>query len=593
MGKPLLKNITYTEPFESLWRGEIESRLLFSNRLFCITFIICNPASAISYYLAQDPYFYVLLPVHTISGSFLLILLFLNYKGRISGQHMTLAAYVLLICFYAYLLAQPRESYTRSCINLTLVVIFAGLVLRWPVRYALLCAVLAIVLYPLAIYVGNKEQLSIFFEDGGVFLLISYVIFPIITRTGYLRAKSEFFYRYSLQQQNEALEAQKVIAENATRAKSDFLSMMSHEIRTPLNGIVGIVHIMMQEESRQGAASELLQTLKFSSDHLMAVVNDVLDFNKINSNYVVLDPQPFDPLLLFENLRKTFVPKTEEKGLKLIFDIDPQLPPQVVADKVRLNQVLTNLIHNAVKFTYAGYVRFVVKELSRNDQFIQLHFEVIDTGIGIAADQQPVIFEIFTQAKAAVPREHEGTGLGLAISKELLHLFGSEIELKSEVGKGSVFSFQLVMGYSRKRLESEVYQDETLGAISYPQARVLVVDDNKTNLMFATMLLKRRNILYDTANNGQEAFEMFTQYAYNLILMDLRMPVMDGFESTRLIRETNAEIPVIALTASAFEDEKERAMANGFTGYLIKPFIPEDFYNYIYPFLGIPTSEEK
>ncbi|MCE7064208.1 response regulator [Dyadobacter sp. CY326] len=586
-----MKNIEYTEPFERLWESEVEAEGTFNNKLFCITFLICNPASCIGFYLSGDPFFFTLLVTHFISSSIILVLLVLNHNKLISGQRMSFYTQLLLIGFYAYLLSQPHMSYAQSCLNLTLGVIFAGLILRWPVRYALICSALSITLYPLAIYTGATTSLKTFFEDGGIFLLMAHVLFPLVMKLSMAKDKREYYYRYNLEQKNEDLERQKTIAEKAMRAKSDFLSIMSHEIRTPLNGIVGIVHIMTEDGGKGENQQELLQTLKFSSDHLMGVVNDVLDFNKINSNHVQLDPVPFDPTLLFENLRKTFVPRADEKGLALIFDIDNKLPARITGDMIRLNQILTNLIHNAIKFTAKGHVKLVVREKGRSNEKVQLHFAVEDTGIGIATEEQQGVFEIFTQVKPKVQQENTGTGLGLAISKELLRLFGSEMNLKSEAGKGAEFSFDISLAYSEDAVVLQPAETQIVTAVAYPQTKVLVADDNKTNLTVATMLLKRRDILFETASNGQEAYEKFADGGFNLVLMDLRMPVLNGFEATALIRQVDKKIPIIALTASAFEDEKERAMSSGFTGYLTKPFIPEDFYNYIFPFLGVQTAK--
>jgi len=583
-----LKDIQYSESFEQLWQEEAEIKTRVQNRLFCITFLVCNPLSAIAFFLSGDPFFYTLLPAHMLSGAIILGYMFLNYRKIISGQQMSFYTFVTLICFYAFLLSKPHHSYLQSCVNLTLAVIFAGLVLRWPLRYALVVSALGLLLYPASIHFASNTSLSDFFGQGAVFVMAAHIVFPFVVKLSYSKDKREFYFRYTLQQQNDALERQKMIAEQATRAKTDFLSMMSHEIRTPLNGIVGMVHLMMQEEEHAEKPNDLLKTLKFSADHLMAVVNDVLDFNKINSNHVVLDPQPFNPFAFFDILKKTFDPKANEKGISLVFSIDPRLPAQLVADRLRLSQVITNLVHNAIKFTVNGSVELEVREAARTPELTTLDFSVTDTGIGIPDAEQAGIFEIFTQVRTRTHSD-SGTGLGLAISKELLRLFDSGIHLESKEGKGSRFSFRLSIPYSEQPLASN-QPSPTIITEEIPEVRVLVADDNKTNLVLATQLLKRRNILHDTASNGQEAYEMFSKTRYDLVLMDLRMPVMDGFESTALIRQLDPEVPIIALTASAFENEKERAMASGFSGYFIKPFIPQDFYDYIFPFLGIASK---
>ncbi|MCF0052286.1 ATP-binding protein [Dyadobacter sp. LJ53] len=588
-----MKNIAYAGSFERLWLSEAEAENKLYNKLFCITFLLCNPAASIGFYLAGDPLFLTIIYTHCISGSLIAVLLLLHYKKVITGQQMSFLAQLMMIGFYAYLLAQPHRSYAQSCLNLTLGVIFTGLILRWPVRYALVSSLLSMILYPSAIYFfGEPSAFKMFFTEGGVFLLLAQFLFPFVMKVSVGKDKREFYYRYNLQEQNIELEKQKTIAENATKAKSDFLSIMSHEIRTPLNGIVGIVHIMMDEDQNQKNRNELLTTLKFSSDHLMAVVNDVLDFSKINSDHIQLDEFAFDPGLLFENLRKTFVPRAGEKKLDLIFDIDERLPSHIVSDSVRLNQIITNLIHNAVKFTETGYVMFAVREVARDEKTVRLHFAVKDSGIGIPAEEQPTIFESFTQVRPQEEQENKGTGLGLAISKELLRLFKSDIHLESEPGKGSVFSFEIQFPYLEEKVAAKpAVREKIVTAIAYPQAKVLIADDNKINVTLATMLLKRKNILFEVAQNGKEAYELFLQGGFNLILMDLRMPVMDGFESTALIRKIDQRIPIIALTASALESEKDRVHASGFTGYLAKPFIPEDFYAYIFPFLGVQTAK--
>ncbi|MCE7060980.1 response regulator [Dyadobacter sp. CY343] len=585
-----MKSIQYAEAFEKLWSEESERKSQLTNRLYCIVFLFCNPISSVAFYLSGDPFFYTLFTTHLFSGLFLLLYLFLNYKKVITGHQMSFAAHVTLIFFYSYLLSLPHLSYVQSSLNLTLAIIFAGMILRWEFRYALVASVLPLVLYPLSIHFASDTSLTLFFEQGGVFVLVANCIFPVIVKLRYNKDKAEFYFRYTLQQQNEALAQQKHIAENATRAKSNFLSLMSHEIRTPLNGIVGIVHLMMQEENRSEPRSgELLHTLKYSADHMMTVVNDVLDFNKINSRHVVLDPQPFDPRQLFENLRKMFGPGAIEKGIELIFEIEPNLPDLLIADRMRLKQILKNLIHNGVKFTAEGFVRLKVEQKEITSDFVKLYFEVTDTGIGIHESEQREIFEVFTQTKASNQRENAGTGLGLAISRDLLQLFNSEIVLRSEPGKGSTFSFELTLRYSQST-ETD-YPATTLPTPPREGIKVLVVDDNRANIVLVTQLLKRRNLDFEIAVNGQEAYEMFAREKFDMVLMDLRMPVMDGFESTRMIRLLDKQVPVVALTASSFEDEKERAMSTGFSGYLTKPFIPEDFYNYILPFLGIAATD--
>jgi CheY-like chemotaxis protein/two-component sensor histidine kinase len=407
----------------------------------------------------------------------------------------------------------------------------------------------------------------------------------------YTRQYREFIFAQRLQKQNKELEKQNQLVRDAMQAKSDFFSTMSHEIRTPLNGIVGVIHLLLQEDLRTALQRELVGTLKFSSDHLMAIINDVLDINKINSSHVKLAKEPFNLSIFLKNVEKTFIPRAQEKKLDLIFEIDSPLPVHLTGDQVRLNQIITNLLHNAVKFTERGFVKLAVKELKRDQSQILLQFEISDSGIGIPLEDQSSIFEVFVQSSLETSRGNRGTGLGLAITKELVQLFGSEIKLESEQGHGSRFSFCIYFTYSDQQPLDKKPVDVR---IVLPNARVLVVDDNAVNRMIVTILLDKVGIKYDKAENGLEAVERFGSNHYDLVLMDLGMPIMNGFEATQIIRAQDSQIPIIALTASAFTEERDRAISNGFSDYLVKPFLPKEFYDTVFTFLKtVPATESK
>ncbi|WP_159468606.1 response regulator [Dyadobacter sp. 3J3] len=527
-----------------------------------------------------------------MASSVMSVILFSHFKYKISSENLALYTIITLIVFHSIILGTvPHATYKNASLNMVLDLIFLTLVLRWPAKPAMICTALVFIFFPYALYSLNPEALPQFIREGGFFYFLGHLIFPFIMHVKYKNDKRSFYYQYRLSEQNEILEKQIRITEEATNAKTDFLSMMSHEIRTPLNGIVGIVHLLEKGHLEASFQEELIHTLLFSSNHLMTVVNDILDFNKINSNHVKLDSSSFDAALFFRNLEKTFIQKAKEKKLDLNFEIEDGLPSQLIGDQGRLNQIITNFIHNAIKFTDKGSVKLLVKETSRNEDEISLYFEISDTGIGIPQDQQPVIFELFTQVHTSNNRQYGGTGLGLAITKELLRLFESEITLESELGRGSAFSFTVKFKYSTQ--PQIVEKKDVMPISSYDQSNVLVVDDNSTNLLLATTFLKRRGIKFESAVNGQEAFEKFNSVHYDLILMDLRMPVMNGFECARLIREQGSKVPIIALTASAFENEKEKALANGFSGYLIKPFLPDDLFGIILPYLDNQQLEKN
>ena len=568
---------------QNLWEKEFEGKSLWGNRIFCFTFAICYPSTSLLYYLNGNPDYQSIFLIQTTCSSLVAAIIFLHFREKITSQNVSFYSRMLMVIFHLFILARFQTLYYYDLsINLTLQLIFSFWVLRWKFNYAMASSVTTVLFFSLALYINGEDVLLRFLREGGFFYFLGQSVFPLVMQMRYNKQYREFIYFHSLQRQNKELEKQNLLVKDALQAKSDFLSTMSHEIRTPLNGIVGVIHLLLQEDLRTDFQKELVGTLKFSSDHLMAVVNDILDFNKINSNLVKLAREPFNILVFLGNLEKTFIPRAQEKELDLIFEIDPAMPAQLTGDQVRLNQIITNLIHNAIKFTDKGFVKLVVKELKRDESRASLHFAISDSGIGIPLEEQSSIFEIFVQSSMEAKRGNRGTGLGLAITKELLRLFGSEIKLESEQWHGSCFSFCIDFEYS----DQQVLEEKPVGVkVILPEARVLVVDDNAINLLVATNLLKKIGLQYDKAENGCEAVEKFNHNHYDLVLMDLKMPVMDGFEATQIIRAQGALTPIIAVTASTFTDERDRALSNGFSEYLVKPFLPEEFYDVVFTFL--------
>ncbi|QHW00893.1 ATP-binding protein [Spirosoma endbachense] len=396
----------------------------------------------------------------------------------------------------------------------------------------------------------------------------------LVGLVGFLQRQIE--YRKTIE---DELRSAKEVAENATQAKSDFLSMMSHEIRTPLNGIVGMTYLMMQEEVPP-ALTENLKTLQFSIEHLQALINDILDFSKIEAGKVELEEVNFDLKHLVSNIKRAQQAKAQENGNRIRLMIDDDIPDTLIGDSLRIGQVLTNLVSNAIKFTHKGTITIELSLEHRTEEHASIYVSVQDTGIGIAPDKQEAIFTMFTQANSATTRKFGGTGLGLVITKKLLELHGSPIHIESEEGKGATFSFTLNLPISQSAAPlvstPDAVDNKTLRGL-----KILLVEDYPVNVKVALKFLTMWGIEVDTAENGLLAVNKCHDNRFDLVLMDLQMPVMDGYTAAQEIRKINGELPIIALTASATFSNKDRAVEVGMVDYVTKPFNPKDLFSKI------------
>ncbi|MEX0810972.1 MAG: ATP-binding protein [Chitinophagales bacterium] len=383
----------------------------------------------------------------------------------------------------------------------------------------------------------------------------------------------------AMKEKERELNFAKELAEDAMKAKEHFLSTMSHELRTPMNAVIGCTNLLM-DQNPDKEEQENLEILKFSANNLLAIINDILDLSKIDAGKLSLSNEAFDPRKLFSKIEKLHSVSAKEKEIALELHFDKNIPQQFNGDPNRLNQILNNLISNAIKFTHKGKVSIHANCNFNKNNKAELTVKVKDSGIGIPKEKQQNIFDSFTQVHSHKnDKLYGGTGLGLTITKKLIELQNGSISIESKVGKGSEFTFTLPLSYSQVGVK-EAVKELNSNKKSLKGIHILVVEDNPINRKIATRFLEKWDITISIAENGVQAIDSIKENTPDLILMDLQMPVMDGYEATKKIRKIrNAKIkklPIIALSASATTVEKKRAIESGVNHYITKPFKPEE-----------------
>ncbi len=391
-----------------------------------------------------------------------------------------------------------------------------------------------------------------------------------------------------LHKKNDELIVAKEKAELASKTKANFLSTVTHELRTPLYAVTGLTNMLLDESPKKDQVPHL-KSLKFSGEYLLTFINDILQINKIEANKVDLDPEQFNLKHKIENVISALSNSANDNNTKLHLDYEDSLPRTYVGDQLKLSQILINLLGNAIKFTKDGDIWVRAYKVDQKDKMYTVRFEIEDNGIGITKEKQDHMFESFSQGSVQINRKYGGTGLGLSIVKGLIQILKGKISVKSELGKGTTFTFEIPLEYSEKVKELNLVEPKIsnkMADLDLSKIKILIVEDNKINQMITKKILNKMDLNCDVVDDGESAVEHVKNTEYNVVLMDIHMPGISGLEATKIIRTFNKDLTIFALTAVTLEDKMHEFGEAGFDDIISKPFKQEDFEKKLYAALS-------
>lgn len=378
-----------------------------------------------------------------------------------------------------------------------------------------------------------------------------------------------------LKEKNNELQLAKEKAEKASKARAEFLSTVSHELRTPLNAINGITHLLLEENPKESQLN-YLTSLKFSGNYLLTFINEILEINRIESSTIETENITFNLKQLLGNIQSSLKELASINNNAFTIEVDPNIPDFLIGDPTKLSQIFLNLINNALKFTKNGEVKVSLAVNELNPEFTSIHFEVLDTGIGIPEEKIDAVFDSFSQGSIEINRKYGGTGLGLTIVKKLIDILGGKIKVESKVGKGSAFSFDLSfkIGLDQNHYEKKAeFDDSILNGLN-----VLLIEDNKINQMITKKMVENKGMICEVIDNGEDAIEAVKNNSYDLVLMDVHLPGINGTIATQTIRTFDKKTTIIALTAISLNENRDMLLSYGMNDVITKPFDPQDFY---------------